>query len=171
MDWTIWLLFAVVGAAFVTDMKARIIPNMLTVSGMLTGLIYHTLADGWIGIAYSAVGLAAGFGIMLVLYLLGGIGGGDVKLFAAIGAICGTEWTLHCMMYSIIYAGFAGIGWIVLRKQFWGRIIRVFGFFANLAVFRQVQWFTPGERAEMLRFPFMIAVAPAAVTTVWMLHG
>jgi prepilin peptidase CpaA len=70
----------------VWDLRSFRIPNFLTLPLLLTGLLYHGWLAGGGGVAASALGALIGGSILIVPYLMGGIGGGDVKLLAAMGA-------------------------------------------------------------------------------------
>jgi prepilin peptidase CpaA len=103
------LLAVFILAAFISDARRSLIPNTLTVSAAVLGLFYHITFDGWNGLLDSAIGLFVGFITVLVLYFFGALGAGDVKLFAAVGALMGTVFVLQSIIYSLIYAGV--IGW------------------------------------------------------------
>jgi prepilin peptidase CpaA len=101
------------------DLKTRRIPNVLTFGGALAGLGfqwgYHGLPGLWDGLA----GLGLGFALMLVPYLLGGMGAGDVKASAAMGAWLG----LRRAFALFIYMGIGG-GVIILVVWLWqGRLL------------------------------------------------
>lgn len=87
------LLLLVAGVAAVYDARFRRIPNWLVLSGLLLGLGLNTLLLGWNGprggARSSLLGIGLAFLIYFPLYLLRGMGAGDVKLMAAIGAIVG----------------------------------------------------------------------------------
>jgi prepilin peptidase CpaA len=70
----------------VWDFRSFRIPNFLTLPLLLTGLLYHGWLNGGGGVVASALGAFVGGSILIVPYLMGGIGGGDVKLLAAMGA-------------------------------------------------------------------------------------
>jgi prepilin peptidase CpaA len=76
-------------AATFDDLRRRAVANWINLAGLAAGLVYHTSARGLAGLAWSAGGAAAGFAVFLVFYLLGGMGGGDLKLSAAFGALLG----------------------------------------------------------------------------------
>src|SRR4051794_4055615 len=88
--------------AFYIDIRHHIIPNWLTVSGILLGLIYHLSTAGIEGFVYSISGFIVGLGLLFILYLFGAIGAGDVKLFAAYGAIAGMEFVFQSLIYTLL---------------------------------------------------------------------
>ncbi|MCI0358359.1 MAG: A24 family peptidase [Planctomycetaceae bacterium] len=75
--------------AAVLDYRTKKIPNWLTVSAAGLGLAYHSLAPGGMGPLLSLAGFAVGFSLLILPWLLGGGGMGDVKLLAALGAWMG----------------------------------------------------------------------------------
>jgi prepilin peptidase CpaA len=74
-------------AAVAYDLRTRTIPNWLSASGVAAGVV----CAGWRGAACALAGAAGGFAVFLVLHWLGGLGGGDVKLMAAFGALLGAR--------------------------------------------------------------------------------
>ncbi len=90
--------------AVFTDLKSRLIPNWLTVSSFVIALVFHLATGGLSGLLLSLGGFATGFGILLVLWLIGGGGGGDVKLMGAIGAWVGPLPTVMIFIGSTICA-------------------------------------------------------------------
>ena len=101
---------AVVGfttVAAVSDLRTRRLPNWLTVPAFAAALLMHTAVNGLAGLGFSLLGFATGFGILLVLWLIGGSGGGDVKLMGALGAWLGVSLTLSVFILSAILAAVA----------------------------------------------------------------
>jgi prepilin peptidase CpaA len=95
--------------AAVTDVWKFKVHNLLTVPLLLSGLVYHGITSGPVGLAGSALGALFGFAILVVFYILGGMGAGDVKLMAAIGAWLGLPLTLLVFLTSALAAGIYGI--------------------------------------------------------------
>ena len=98
-----------VALAAATDIRMHRIPNYLTVPAAVLGLAYHTLAPtGW-GLLASLAGLAVGFSLLFIPWLLGGSGMGDVKLLAALGAWLGWKCLLAAFAVSTIFAAVAAL--------------------------------------------------------------
>jgi len=165
------ILYVIIGifllVALYTDARYTKIPNWLTVSAAIIGVLYHLILSGWEGLLFSGLGFIAGFGIMFILYLIKAISAGDVKLFGAIGALTGVEMTLYGMMYSIFYAAIIGILILLCKKEFWVRMKNIFFRFINLVMFRDIKSITNIEKKEALTFPFMYAVFPGMITTIY----
>ena len=94
------LVFGYTAAAMFSDLRAKRIPNWLTVSSLVGALVFHITTNGVDGLKHSLGGFAAGFGFLLVLWLIGGAGGGDVKLTGALGAWLGAPTTLLVFLIS-----------------------------------------------------------------------
>src|SRR5262245_27352389 len=88
------LAFAVPVAIFmalcaIVDYRTKRIPNWLTVPAAVLGLVYSALAPSGIGILWSLAGFAVGMSLLILPWLLGGGGMGDVKMLAALGTWLG----------------------------------------------------------------------------------
>ncbi len=110
-------LAATVLIAAATDIRKREIPNWLTLGAILVGLIANPILSGWDGLRLSAVGFLIAALIFLPLFVLRFLGGGDVKLMAAIGALAGKDNLLVVFILDAILAGFAAIVMIIVRGR------------------------------------------------------
>ncbi|WP_281887291.1 prepilin peptidase [Paenibacillus sp. YYML68] len=126
--------------AFATDIRKQVIPNWLTIGGMIAGLIGYLVALGWEGLTYSAAGLACGFVPMLLLYLLRGVGAGDVKLFGAIGAMTGAAFALHAMAAALCMAGVIAVIVLAVRSDRAQRFARLNGLLLRVWLLRDWSW-------------------------------
>ena len=79
-------------AACIDDLWRRQISNWISGSAFAGGLVLQTVQHGWRGTGWALLGTLSGASVFLVFYLLGGMGGGDVKLMAGFGALLGCEW-------------------------------------------------------------------------------
>jgi prepilin peptidase CpaA len=94
----------------ITDYRTRRIPNWLTMPAAIVGLVYSSLAPGGIGLAASLAGFAVGLSLLLLPWLLGGGGMGDVKMLAALGVWLGPLGILVAFGLGSILAAFGMIG-------------------------------------------------------------
>ena len=107
-------LAASLGAA-VTDVWKYRIYNILTWPLLISGLIYHSLAVEGMGLVPSVLGVGVGFVPMALFYLCGGLGAGDVKLLAGLGAWLGPVVTLQVLFASWLAAGLYAVGVLMLN--------------------------------------------------------
>jgi prepilin peptidase CpaA len=101
---TTCLLIVLVTAA-ITDIRSYKIPNFLTFSGMLCGILYHTVQNGLSGFVFSAGGALVGMSLLIIFYLAGGMGAGDVKLLGSVGAFLGAKAVFMVGLYTAIIGG------------------------------------------------------------------
>jgi prepilin peptidase CpaA len=103
LDIIIVLVFVALTA--VTDVWKFKVYNALTLPLLCSGLIYHGLVGGTPEFTGSFLGALFGFGVLLAFYVMGGMGGGDVKLMAAVGAWLGMPQTFYVFIASSLAAG------------------------------------------------------------------
>jgi len=111
--------FAIAGSACWFDVRTRRIPNSLTFPAAALGLVTATLAHGMQGAMSSGAGLLVGLVMFLPLFLLKGLGGGDVKLMGALGAWLGTSLILSVAFYTSLAGGVLAL--VVIARHRYGR--------------------------------------------------
>jgi len=104
--------------AGVTDLWKFRVYNALTLPLLLAGLMYHGFNEGPRGLTLSLIGMLCGFGVLILFYVLGGYGGGDVKLLAAIGAWLGPVVTLYVFIAGSLVAGVYALALVLLYGSF-----------------------------------------------------
>lgn len=104
-------------AATLTDLRHRRIPNALTLAGALAGLIYWTSVSGGAGAWTSLQGWALGLALWLPFYALRGMGAGDVKLLACVGAWLGPLAVLQVGIYASVAGGVLAL-LVALRHRY-----------------------------------------------------
>src|SRR5262245_53938138 len=87
------------------DLRTRRIPNLLTFGGAALAVAYSVWASGVSGLVESLGGWAVGCALFLPMFLLGGMGAGDVKLAACLGAWLGPLSAVWIALYSAIAGG------------------------------------------------------------------
>lgn len=98
-------LIGFVAVCWVFDVRERRIPNWLSASAMIAGLLLNLVFLGMSGLAHSLLGLALTGGALLAPFFLGGIGAGDVKMMGAVGALLGPSLGLQAVIAGFIAGG------------------------------------------------------------------
>ena len=120
MNTQAWIAILVGMAAVMDDLSRRHIANWIPAAALAGGFGWQIGTAGWSGALTAALGTVAGFAVFLIFYLLGGMGGGDVKLMAGFGALLGPG---HLFEAALWTAGIGGIlamlaiGWKTLRGR------------------------------------------------------
>jgi prepilin peptidase CpaA len=110
------VLAVLVCAAAMTDLRWRRIPNWLTVSAFAVGVAAQVVLRGSDGGKTAALGFAAAVGLTFPLFALRALGGGDVKLMAAAGAMTGPWSFLVIFILNAILGGVAAVV-VALRRR------------------------------------------------------
>lgn len=110
-------LLLVVAIAGVYDLRYRRIPNWSVLAGLALGIGLNSFLYEWTGLRTSLLGMGLAFLIYFPLYILRGMGAGDVKLMAAIGSIVGAANWLGIFLITAILGGVAAIALLLLRHQ------------------------------------------------------
>ncbi|MBI2191788.1 MAG: prepilin peptidase [Planctomycetes bacterium] len=119
----ICVLFGLLVAAAYTDILWGKVYNWATYTGIVTGLLVSLAIGGARPVCptflNSLVGLGLGFGLFYLFHLWGGVGMGDVKLMAAIGALMGWQFVLIATFYSTLFGGLISLLLLAYRQRLW----------------------------------------------------
>jgi prepilin peptidase CpaA len=129
-NWPIWVVSATLIVAAVIDGLQLKVPNWITFPMIVAGWIYSASCVAgypwWEGLLYSLAGTVVGLLLLLPAYAVGGMGAGDVKLLAGVGAWVWYKDTLYAFAFSAIIGGIIAVLMVVFRKkwdqhqsQFW----------------------------------------------------
>src|ERR1700760_2547910 len=110
-----WPTCFVLAVATFTDLHSRRIPNWLVLPFLVAGLGVSSWLNGWHGAAQSATGFALGTLIFGFLFWMGGMGMGDVKLCAAIGAWVGPSQLMIALVVTGLVGGVMAVCWAACR--------------------------------------------------------
>ncbi|MEN8135423.1 MAG: prepilin peptidase [Thermodesulfobacteriota bacterium] len=142
-----------------TDTLQARIPNPATFTLVLIGLGYQIQAGGILGGAMALAGLLVGLALLLVPYLLGGMGAGDVKALAALGALLGPGDIFQVFLFSGLIGGAMALVHLALSKNLKNRL-RSWLATAWLLITRQS---LPGKEAvaedTRIKYPYGAAIA------------
>jgi len=160
MSIQVWIAIVVGLAAVIDDLARRHIANWIPVAALAGGFGWQIGKSGWPGVLTALAGTVVGFAVFLIFYLLGGMGGGDVKLMAGFGALLGAGRLLEAALWTAGVGGImaAGVlGWKALRRQ----IGKWTGWTPSQAV--DLAPLSLEEREREASIPY----APAIVAGVW----
>lgn len=115
--WPVWLVSVTLIVAAVIDGWKLKVPNWLTFPMIVSGWIYSGIFFGWEGVGWSLTGTAVGLGLLLPAYAIGGMGAGDVKLLAGVGAWMWGTTTLFAFCVSAIVGGVIALAMIAVRRN------------------------------------------------------
>ncbi len=133
-------------AAIVDDLVRRRISNWIPATALVAGIGYHVATRGWLGLGSATAGAVAGFLVFLIFYLLGGMGGGDVKLMGGFGAVLGIGRLLEGALFTAMIGGLIALAAVCWRAA--ARRLRK----------------DAGEQKELKFIPY----APAIALGVWL---
>ena len=160
----LWVLFAIT-AAGVTDLRWGKVYNLVTIPALAAGLTLNTLAGGWSGLFFSLQGLGLGLALLLTALLFGQyLGGGDVKLVAALGALRGPTFVLATLAVAIPLGGVIAIVYALSRGVLRDSLRRLGWTLYGRFVLGDTG---PPEAGASLKFPYALALAGGALAALW----
>lgn len=111
--WCAGLTVVLTVATVITDVRWRRIPNFLTLPAFGAALVLRIGLQGWPGLSVALGGALLAPGLLLLLHGGKGLGMGDLKLAAAIGAIVGPLLAVASTLFAAIAGGILGIVWML----------------------------------------------------------
>ena len=158
---------AVIAIAAYTDWRRHVIKNSLTLPAIALGLLLHFLGGGWHGLLFGLMGLAAGFALMLIPFVLGQMGGGDVKLMAALGSLLGAYAILNVFLYTTLAGGLLALAFALYRKEGFKTLRRTWHLAVGVFIIRTRPIMTaePGQAGTI---PYGLAIFAGTITYLLM---
>lgn len=108
---------AVATAGAVSDARRRQIPNRLTLNALAAALVTRALLGGWVGLKSGLLGIFVASSVFLLIFLMRGMGGGDVKLMAAVGAWAGSERAFGILLAAALVGGVLAIYYVTFTGK------------------------------------------------------
>jgi prepilin peptidase CpaA len=163
------VLICTVLAAAIFDLRYRRIPNWLNLSAIVLGIGLNVLVFEVHGFILALLGLGCSLLVYVPLYLVRGMGAGDVKLMAAVGAIVGPMNWLCIFLFTAILGGVVSLIYVVFRKRLNQTLLNLVLVLTELARVR-----LPADRearldirhGEALRVPHGAVIALGAMVFV-----
>lgn len=161
------LLFLVPLAVVVIyyDVRYRRIPNVLVVAALIAGLTINISYGGWRGALASLGGFAMAFIPMFLMHVFGAMGAGDVKLFAAVGAILGIPLVPLTFVVVVMLGGLLGIYSMIRSRTVFSTMHGVLRMFVGLLPGWEMPRFSlPANRQHTI--PYGVAIMLGSVIAV-----
>jgi prepilin peptidase CpaA len=156
-------------AACVTDLHSRRIPNWLTFGAAALALAIQYATGGQSAAAHAMGGWVTGLFLFMPLFLLGGMGAGDVKLLAALGAWLGPQDTFWLAIYSSMAGGVIAVA-LALRHKYLATAFKNLGLLGRF-------WWASGmkpmapltlEQGKGPRLAYAVPMLMGMVITLWL---
>jgi prepilin peptidase CpaA len=159
-------LIAVVLVGVWTDVRTRRIPNGLTVAALLAALAVRAVL-GLAALLDGVLGTGLAFALLLPLFALGGVGGGDAKLLVAVGAFLGPKGFLIALLATAVAGGVMSLVYAIRRGVILPVILNTGGLLKYVVTAGR-----GGERITLetqgaLSVPYGVAIAAGAIFAVW----
>jgi len=164
-NWPIWLVTAVLVVAAAIDGWKLKVPNWITfpfvISGWIVSFVWGDPAGGE-GLLYSLIGTGVGLALLLPLYAIGGMGAGDVKLLAGVGAWVGGMVTLYAFCLSAVVGGAIALGMVCYRRS-WRKhrdqFVQICNEVATIRDPNRLSAIAAERKSSMLLLPYGIPIA------------
>lgn len=156
--------------AVVCDIRSQRIPNMLTLPAMALAVIYHSVLNGFQGFLFSMGGLAVGIAVLIIPYLMGGMGAGDAKFMGAVGGLLGPTGVFAAFLLTALAGGIYALVILArngsLKETFYRYLVTLKTFLVE----GKFIYLPPAERERALRLKYGIAIAAGSVSSFFMGH-
>ncbi|WP_379970800.1 prepilin peptidase [Ectobacillus sp. sgz5001026] len=139
-----------------TDLKSRKIYNRVIYPVLLVAIFTHLIFNGVEGLYVSLIGFFTGLGLLIVPFFLGGIGAGDVKLLALVGAFKGWVFVIYTGIYMGVIGGLIALIIIAVGK---GMLKKVTLFLYGIKNKQQMSYLFNRQ----VTYPYGVAIAAGAI--------
>jgi prepilin peptidase CpaA len=155
--------------ACATDFRSRRIPNVLTFGASVAAFVFWAATGGPTGFGWSVAGWLVGCLLFLPVFLLRGMGAGDVKLLAALGAWMGPGDTVWVALYAAVAGGVLAV-LVTLATGYLGTMFRNLW---GLLMFWRIAGVQPHPDLTLAtaagpRLPYAFPITAGAVATLWL---
>jgi prepilin peptidase CpaA len=161
------IAIALVAVAF--DLKTRRIPNVLTFGSAVAVVVLHGIAGGWMAAGVALAGWVLGLALFLPLFALKGMGAGDVKLLAALGACIGPLAVVWVALFTSVAGGVIAL----IVASYSGYLRKSFENLYCLVMYWRVEGPRPAPEITLATHPgprlaYAVPVLAGLVLTLWL---
>jgi prepilin peptidase CpaA len=138
------------------------VPNWITFPMIISGWVFNTAVFGWEGLGTSLLGTAVGLALLLPAYAIGGMGAGDVKLLAGVGAWVGSSVTFYAFCLSAVIGGVIAVAMVLYRRGWSKHQTQFFAILNEIATVgnpTELAAIAADRKKSMLLLPYGIPIA------------
>lgn len=116
-EWIKYFLVTLLALCAASDVGSNKIPNIVTLPFAISAVALHTFSNGLDGFLFSSAGMAIGITFLVIPYIMGGVGAGDVKLMGAVGGFLGAKASLGAFLFIALAGGIYSLTLILIRRE------------------------------------------------------
>ncbi len=150
------------------DVRYRRIPNAFVLATLVSGVTINAVFGGFEGLVTSLGGCALAFGLMFMLHIFGAMGAGDVKLFAAIGAVTGIHLVLPTFIIVVLTGGLLAMVSIIragVLKSTMHRVLQIL--VGMLPGWDMPRFAVPADRTHTIPYGVAITIGSIISTAIF----
>jgi prepilin peptidase CpaA len=160
-----YFLAALLALCAVSDIRSNKIFNIVTIPFAISAVALHAFNNGLDGLLFSTEGMATGIALIVLPYIMGGMGAGDVKLMGAVGSFLGAKATLGAFLFIALAGGIYSLALILIRrdvfKGFFSEKLLVLSSMVMLRQYVPIQTESSGQKP---RLKYGVAIAFGTIT-------
>ncbi|MCL5779835.1 MAG: prepilin peptidase [Firmicutes bacterium] len=161
------VLVLVVGISLYTDLRYKKIYNIVLFPAFVLALLYSLTSGGLTGLLFSIKGATLGLALLLIPFMLGGMGAGDVKMLAVIGAWQGPHFVWLCFLSTAIVGGIISLVLLLKSGRLWQSLKYIlFAFLPGAPKVNAFGTLATAKAGEA--FPYGVAIAAGTLATYFL---
>lgn len=148
--------------AVIYDLKIRRIPNLLIVSALAFAMLYHVYLEGYpAGLYSSLLGFVTGISLLIIPFIMGGMGAGDVKLLGVVGALKGYSFVFYSFLWMALWGGGIALVILIVKGRVKETLIKLGGKISVLCPFiikLSHNFNKLGQNKSIIYYPYALAI-------------
>jgi prepilin peptidase CpaA len=165
-NWPVKLVCALLIVAAYIDGKQLRVPNWLTYPMVFSGLVYSAWTGGWSGLEYGFLGMLVGLACLLPLYAVGGMGAGDVKLLAGVGAWMGVSTTFYAFCVSTVVGAVMAVLMVLYKRSIskhYSQLLLILSEWLTIKNPKELSRIAAERKPTMLLLPYGIPICIGSI--------
>jgi len=162
------VITAAMMVAVVSDLRYQKIPNWLTLSTFILAVTYHTISHGLSGFLFAIEGGVIGIIVLLLPYLMGGMGAGDAKLMGAFGALLGPKGVFLAFILTALIGGGYAVAILAFCGNLGKTLQRYWLVIRTFFMTGKLTYMPPSEGEARPRLRYGVAIALGTILSVAM---